>query len=195
MSDGSAAPADLTIDSTTGIFSLVNKASFKGTYTVDITVVSSDGTVANDVSNTVTNVEIDLVCGTGSTIVTAPSMETLYQIPNYPTPLSLFGSFESSNPTCPVEYLTVTDDCAYNTCIGITLDWIDDDLTTLSGDFTVNVETYANANPDEYHYTVEAYAEGGAYDYADGIMDIQYACVASEQAGYVDDYTFYLPWE
>lgn len=78
MSDGSATPTELSIDPTTGIFSLINKASIKGTYTVDITVVSSDGTVDNDVSDTVTSVEIDLVCGSDSTIVTAPSMETLY---------------------------------------------------------------------------------------------------------------------
>jgi hypothetical protein len=52
MNDGSASPAELTIDPTTGIFSLVNKASIKGTYNVDITVVSSDGTPANDVTHT-----------------------------------------------------------------------------------------------------------------------------------------------
>jgi hypothetical protein len=26
-------------------------------------------------------------------------------------------------------------------------------------------------------------------------MDIQYACVASAQIGYEDEYTFFLPWE
>jgi hypothetical protein len=194
MSDGSAAPAELSIDASTGIFSLVNKASIKGTYYVDITIVSSDEeSSANDVTNTVTNVEIDLVCGVDSTIVTAPSMETLYQIPNY-TPLSIFGSFVSSNPTCPVETLTVSDDCT-GSCFGITLDWIDDDLSTLSGDFTVTMDSSANSVVSQYQYTVEAYAEGGYYAATTGIMDIQYACYAFSQPAYDQEYTFDLPWE
>jgi hypothetical protein len=156
MSDGSASPPELTIDPTTGIFSLVNKASIKGTYTVDITIVSSDseewsaGSTVNDVTHTVTGVEINLVCGPQSTTVTAPLMENLYQIPNFVTPLSLSGSFSVSNPTCPVSTLTVgntlsaqTGNCGGN-CFDITLDYEDDDLTTLSGDFTVTMKDVAN---------------------------------------------------
>jgi hypothetical protein len=77
-------------------------------------------------------------------------METLKQIPKY-TPLSIFGSFETSNPTCPVTTLTVsnaisaqTSMCSGN-CFDITLDWIDDDLSILSGDFTVTMNSVANA--------------------------------------------------
>jgi hypothetical protein len=43
-----AKPAELTLDDTTGMFSLQRKSSIATTYTVDITITTSDGDVRND---------------------------------------------------------------------------------------------------------------------------------------------------
>jgi hypothetical protein len=71
MSDGSFTPSELSIDSSTGIFTLENYASIKTTYEVDIVVTTTDGT--NSQVITVPGVMINKVCGVGSTTLTAPT--------------------------------------------------------------------------------------------------------------------------
>lgn len=71
MSDGSYTPSELSIDSSTGIFTLENYASIKASYEVDIVVTTSDGT--NDQVLTVPGVIVNKVCGLGSTTLTAPT--------------------------------------------------------------------------------------------------------------------------
>jgi hypothetical protein len=71
MSDGSYTPSELSIDSSTGIFTLENYASIKTTYEVDIVVTTTDG--INSQVITVPGVMINKVCGVGSTTLTAPT--------------------------------------------------------------------------------------------------------------------------
>jgi hypothetical protein len=71
MSDGSYTPSELSIDSSTGIFTLENYASIKTTYEVDIVVTTTDG--INSQVITVPGVMINMVCGVGSTTLTAPT--------------------------------------------------------------------------------------------------------------------------
>lgn len=71
MSDGSYTPSELSIDSSTGIFTLENYASIKTTYEVDIVVTTTDG--INSQVITVPGVMINKVCGVGSTVLTAPT--------------------------------------------------------------------------------------------------------------------------
>lgn len=81
---------------------MVNRATQKVTYEVEIDVVTTDGT--NSQTMTVTDVTITIVCGPGSTVLTAPALATVQQIPNLPGDLkpSISGAFDSSNSLCPV---------------------------------------------------------------------------------------------
>jgi hypothetical protein len=56
-----ARPDELTIDSTTGVFTLLNEASIKTSYTVDLIITTTDG--YNPVTHTVAGITINKVCG------------------------------------------------------------------------------------------------------------------------------------
>ena len=73
--DSSDNPEALTLDPTTGVFSLVNDAYIKTVYEVEIDVLTTDG--INDVIQTITDVTISTVCGPSSTIVTGPELDFL----------------------------------------------------------------------------------------------------------------------
>jgi hypothetical protein len=117
MNDGSDKPSELTIDSSTGIFTLDNDATIKTTYSVNIEITTTDGT--NSETLVVEDVIINKVCGPSSTTFTVPVMESPEQIPNYSVNLIVSGSFVSSNVNCQIQshslltgtaYFTMTDD-------------------------------------------------------------------------------------
>lgn len=60
------------MDVTTGVFSLLNDASIKTIYEVEIDILTTDG--INDVIQTVTDVTINTVCGPNSTTLTRPEL-------------------------------------------------------------------------------------------------------------------------
>jgi len=76
MADGVSENSDvLTIDSMTGVFSLVNNAYVKTVYEVEIDILTTDG--INDVIQTVTGVTINMICGPNSTTLTKPELAFL----------------------------------------------------------------------------------------------------------------------
>ena len=78
--NGDDNPTELTIDSDTGIFTLVNVATIKTTYEVEIDVLTTDG--INHVVYTVSGMTIDTICGPDSTTLTAPIMPFMTKAPN-----------------------------------------------------------------------------------------------------------------
>lgn len=90
----------------TGVFTFVNKHSVKTSYELEINVLTTDGT--NNYELTVTGITLNVVCGSSSTTVTSPSLQTQYQVPNIPVRLQNGGTFESSNNLCPIQSHAVT---------------------------------------------------------------------------------------
>ena len=88
------------MDSVTGIFSLKNDAAIKRRYEVEIDIITTDG--VNEYLQTIVGVSIDIVCGPESTKLIAPVMSPLSKAPNTQPYLVASGTFESSNPLCPV---------------------------------------------------------------------------------------------
>jgi hypothetical protein len=109
MSDGSPNPSTLSLDYEYGEFYFDNYYDTKTTYTVDVTVETTDG--YNSEFITIEGFQISSVCGPGSTTLTAPDttdIPDLYRITNYPEPLSATGVFTSSNSECEVVANTLT---------------------------------------------------------------------------------------
>jgi hypothetical protein len=101
MADGSEPPAELTIDSETGVFELMKESTNKAVYQVEIDIVTTDG--INEDALTVSGVTIEIVCGPESTILTAPDLESLIGASVSTDPLIIEGSsFTLSNELCPV---------------------------------------------------------------------------------------------
>lgn len=98
-------PSELTIDSSTGVLTLSNQASKKQAYLIDIDVKTTDG--VNDVHQVVTEVSVSSVCGFDSTTVTGTSLPTVEKAPRTVPTLTAEAQFSSSNPTCPIETVTV----------------------------------------------------------------------------------------
>jgi hypothetical protein len=98
-------PSELTIDSSTGVLTLSNQASTKQAYLIDIDVKTTDG--VNDVHQVVTEVSVGSVCGIGSTTVTGMSPPTVEKAPRTVPTLTAEASFSSSNPSCPIESVSV----------------------------------------------------------------------------------------
>jgi hypothetical protein len=77
MMDGSVNPFELTIDTETGIFSLINDATIKQTYEVQIYIRTTDSSVANRIDLTVSDFTIAITCGPNSTTLTPPVITAL----------------------------------------------------------------------------------------------------------------------
>lgn len=75
MTDLSANPEELTIGESSGIFTLENLASNANTYVVDVIVTTTDGT--NPVTETITSVVIEKICGLSSTTLTYSGRSSL----------------------------------------------------------------------------------------------------------------------
>ena len=103
MDDGSANPAELTIDKSTGIFTLKKIPSRKKSYTVSIKIVTI-GQGENDPELTVSGVKVTTICGPDSTIITAPTLTDytkttkIKRLPDY----SNTAQFISSNKACDI---------------------------------------------------------------------------------------------
>jgi hypothetical protein len=80
-------PEELHIGSSTGIFELTNLASETQSYTVDITVVTTDG--YNTVTDTINSISIATQCGPDSTTLTSPMMNELSKSPETMPVLSI----------------------------------------------------------------------------------------------------------
>jgi hypothetical protein len=172
-------PDELTIDASTGVFTLLNHASIKTSYTLDLVVTTTDGT--NSVTDTVAGITINKVCGSSSTTLEAPILGLMTQIPNYPTPLAISSSFTSSNPACPVTTHVLLSDSDYFT------------LTDDGDTFDVAMTDKANAIDTEYAYMLRATADGGAIAFVTGKMMLQIACTATPVDGFRSTYSYTVP--
>lgn len=157
-------PEQLHIDSETGIFALTNAASETQSYTVDITVVTTDG--YNSVTDTITSVEITTQCGQASTSLTSPIMNALTKSPKTMPVLSISGTVTSDNPTCPVTSHTLTQGSSNFY------------LTETGEVFTVAMTEDANRDEAAYPYEVTTTALGSAQTTTSSTMTIEKVCVA-----------------
>jgi hypothetical protein len=69
-------PSEISIGSSSGLVFVINKATVKTTYEIEIDITTTDGT--NERYLTVTGISINIVCGPASTTPTPPSMSSLY---------------------------------------------------------------------------------------------------------------------
>lgn len=138
-------PDELHLDESTGIFTLDNLASEQQSYTVTVTVTTTDG--YNSFTTTLSeDLTIDTSCGPDSTTLTAPSLGTLSKAPNTTPVLSSELDFTTSNPTCAVTTYTLLEG---------------DSHYILSGNDLI-MKSEANQFEDDYSFIVEAEADGGA---------------------------------
>jgi hypothetical protein len=183
-------PDDLEIDPATGVFTLVNRAEVKTTYEVEIDVVTGDGT--NSHTLTVTGVTIGIVCGPGSTILTAPTLETVLQVPNLPVRPSLSGAFTSSNGLCPV----VAHSFIYQTTDSIeqTEGEVGDfDLTDYGATFEVTLSESANAVEQVHTFQLQASTDGGVEAIFEGSFEIAKVCLATVDSAFLTSYSYEIP--
>jgi len=165
---GDDRPQELTIDEDTGVLSMLVDSAVKGSYLVDVEIVTSDGT--NDDRKQV-QMRVNAVCCESSTTLTPPSMAQQCQATTLIAESSLphQGTFVSSNPTCPVvshallfgnqqfggayHYLTSG---AFSSTPGTGFEvklWHTEDQ--------LGYQRYATVNTT-YYYAVRASAEGGS---------------------------------
>jgi hypothetical protein len=64
------------MDADTGALTLTNDPTILTTYNIEIDIRTTDGT--NHKDETITGISISIVCGPGSTTVTAPTLATQY---------------------------------------------------------------------------------------------------------------------
>lgn len=179
MSNGTVTPSELSIDSSTGIFTIENQASIKATYEVDIIVTTTDG--INDQVITVPGIVINKVCGANSATLTPPTDTSVKQIPNYENLLQDTGAFVSSNENCPVISNVLDSGSAYFY------------LYDYGADYAVRMKNDANSIEAVHEYTVTAYAEGGASATVTGYMELKSVCSATEVSDYQTAYSFDIP--
>jgi hypothetical protein len=135
-----------------GQFALTNMASMKQNYLVDIDITTTDG--VNDVNYVVPQVTVIAECGPDSTTITPPILASLDKAPRTLPTLSQDGTFTVSNPTCPVETLTITNGADDYTRVGTY-------KSDGAADFTVTMTEEAASIVNPYPFTITAEAEGG----------------------------------
>lgn len=96
MANNGDLPAELTINSETGIFSLLKNQETKAVYEIEIIIDSAGGVEPHQLI--IGNVDVKVVCGPESTVLAAPAMEapSRASFQNGYT-LSASGAFESLN--------------------------------------------------------------------------------------------------
>jgi hypothetical protein len=157
---------------------LTNDATIKTSYDVEITILTTDGT--NDMYHSV-SITINVVCGPSSTILTTPAMAILKQAPNLATLLSISGTVENLNPTCPItSYSLITGEGDF-------------DLVGQDTDFGITMTDSANAVEAIYTYLIEVKAEGEAVTQIEGSMSIEKACKAWLNTDFELSYSFDIP--
>lgn len=151
LSDGNPNPTELVIDANTGVVDLETSYLRKINYTMEIQITNSGGN--DDIVNYIPGVQVSVICGPDSTILTAPEIEFLQKGNIYDDILSHTKLFEVSNDLCPiVSYELTSGNSEY--------DFIEDVGGTVSGSFTVTLNEATSPDVGIYPFTVEATAEG-----------------------------------
>lgn len=207
MADGSAKPSELVIDSTTGLFTLTNKASQEVNYQITILVNNIGGSTEDDTGADVTDqynprlpiedIVVQANCGLASTILTAPPLNDLSQPPNLADLASISGVFDSSNPTCPVMSHTIT---VGDNDFDLTDDGFDFNPNGPHG-FTVTMTQLANTvdyqngvMPDVvFPVTIQANAKGGATEPTSATVTLAKVCVVELDSTFQLTWTYDLP--
>jgi hypothetical protein len=100
MDDDSDIPAELTLNAATGVLDLELDFERKTDYTFTVEITNTGGN-APDVT-TIPGIFIEVICGSNSAILTAPTLDTLTKGNIYDTILSIDDKFRTSNDLCPV---------------------------------------------------------------------------------------------
>jgi hypothetical protein len=172
QSDDGANPAELTINPSTGVFTLTNDATIKTTYSVEIDILTTDGT--NDIELTVPGITIQIICGPESTTLTPPTLDALIKASVETNELTIVDAeFATSNSLCPVASYELTSAAAANN------DFIEQPffMTPSLPTFTVSLDPAKLTLEDVYSYTVTATAEGGSSATVSQSMEVYDACV------------------
>jgi hypothetical protein len=162
-------PTELTIDPSTGAFSLETSSDRLATYAISIQVTNEGGNAPN--VDPIDGVVINVVCGSDSTSLTAPTMETLTKGNIHSDVLTASGAFASANLLCPVNAYTIT---AGNTLFDFT-----DNLQTGGATFDVTLNSDTSPVVGTHDYTVTATADGGKELTVDGNMIVNKICESS----------------
>lgn len=166
MADGEPRPAELNINPSDGSMTLQTSSDRLATYAITIEVTNEGGNAPN--VDPITDIVISVVCGSESTTLFKPTMETLTKGNIRSDVLTASGAFTSANILCPVEEYSITS--------GDTLfDFTNNILTGGAGfDVTLNSDTASVVGTHEY--TVRAVADGGKELTVDGSMIVNKIC-------------------
>lgn len=187
----------MVIDPNSGKVTVTKDAASKDDYSFKIKVTNSGGTDDSEHSPDLimTGFIVQTRCGPSSTIVTAPSPDTIDQIQynsaNGESAEALTTTvsktaFTTSNPTCVIQPLTgyvLTSGSA------ITMDSFNDAMVVEYEQISTD-----KTNRGTHTYTITATAEGGADDAVTGDFLIYHYCYATARSSIVKSITFDVPY-
>lgn len=195
MVDGGALPGYYSFSQLTGVLSVTTDANSLFSDDLRIVISSTDGVVNRQLTSYAYPYEqvtatftVAARCGIGSTTIVAPTLGTLEQHANAAdNRLQLNAEFVSTNPRCPIITTTLLDGFDRYDLTPTIADpqtpavgaGFDQYVTTT---FLVGLKNTFITVVDDYPYTVQAIAQGGASGRAAGMMSVtpaEYDCTGA----------------
>ena len=185
MANGDPNPAELTLDESTGIFSLAITRTLKKKYDVNVIIETSGSDVEEKL--TVENIQVETLCGPQSTVITNPPLPYQNKTEKITRLFSNSGAFTVSNDACPIVKTEMIEGLEYY-----------DFESTPVPNFKLTLNKASAGVIGKYDYKLLATAEGGATNAneATGQMEVfEQICDVVLPTDPAKQYTYNLPVE